>query len=346
MDLERILLAVFVIILHFNNRDMGGGLYGISVDPAREIFIRLTESAAICAVDAFVILSGYFAPQSEKGSIPWVKAVILLLACSLYRVTGYLSYVLLVTHEFSPRVLVGYLIPSNWFVCLFVTLLLLSPYISKIMNKTLAALTFCLFVVIPTFVNMSSDLAGVNLNGLSTVTNVGDAAGFNIGLFVCMYGLGMILRQSHGYWDRFGWWCYFASFILFAALDAAVSHFTERAWDYSNIMVVLEALSLTLMFTRIKSPSEKAGRLITAVAECSLGIFIWHTMPVMIFGLWSHFNIVDSYADASFGKALRTFGAAVGCMYLLSLVWVLACRMVLRLPRERLTCILQRDKVQ
>lgn len=352
MDLERILLSVFVIILHFNNQDMGGALKYISGGITTQIFVRCAQSAAICAVDGFVILSGYFSGHS--GRIPYPKAAVLLLTCSFYRVIGYICHVIFITRDFSVRLFLGYLIPSNWFVCLFVTLLLLTPFILRSIEgaeykRNLSLLTgilFILFVIIPTVTSLGSDMGGVNLNGLATVTYAGDEGGFNIALFVCLYCLGMLLRASMDYLSRFGWWRYLICYMLFVALDAAVSHFSLRAWDYSNVMVVMEAVSLTLMFAMIKSPGEKTGRIISAVAGCSLGVFIWHTMPVMIFGLWSRFNIAAAFESGDMWRIAKFFLSAVFSMYLLSLVWVLICRYALRKPKEWITCILGRSKIE
>lgn len=331
MDLERVLLIFLVIVLHFNNRDMGGALNAMADGIIPEVVIRLGQSLAICAVDAFVISSGYFsafkreragvpADPAAISPVPWRKALWLLAVCSFYRMVGYVLYVAWITHDFSPRVLIGYMIPNNWFVCLFVTLLLVSPYIDHVLAAGGASKLVCilciLFSVVPTGVSIAHDLAGVDLNGLSTVTWQGDGRGFNIGLFVFMYCLGYALRARRDYWDRFHALFYLATYILASCLTAAVSRITESIWNYSSVTVVFEAVMLTLMFTRIRVGSERVGRMISAVGGCSLGIFIWHTMPLMIFGLWSRFDIPSSFVAATLS------------MYALSFVWVYACRMV------------------
>ncbi|SCY11815.1 Surface polysaccharide O-acyltransferase, integral membrane enzyme [Lachnospiraceae bacterium XBB2008] len=341
MDLERVLLIFLVIVLHFNNRDMGGALGTMGVGVACEIFVRMTQSLAICAVDAFIISAGYFSARKSEmtarsssdatsgphrdvsSMIPWRKAVWLLATCSFYRVTGYLIYSLLITHDFSVRVFCGYVIPNNWFVCLFVTLLLISPFIQKIP----AGVLIILFSVVPTAVSFANDLGGVNLNGLSTVTWQGDMNGFNIGLFICCYCIGYALRVHRNYWDRFSPWFYLVMYILGAALSAALSRLTESAWNYSCVTVVFTAVMLTLFFTRISIKSETAGRIISAVSGCSLGIFVWHTMPLMFIGLWSRFDISEA---AGTSRMIPVFFGATIAMYALSFVWTYVCRLVSR----------------
>ncbi len=337
MDLERVLLTVLVIILHLNNRDMGGGLNLSSAGAAFEIFIRFLESAAICAVDAFLMLSGYFAARNLQTKANVGKAVFLLITCSFYRVIGYVCFCLFVTHgSFSIRTLIGYLIPNNWYVCLFVTVLLLSPFLVRLLNgldgrdvKRLTCLLVLLFSVVPTFVTLFGEAAGADLRGLSTVTWQGDAMGFNLAVFVTCYVLGWALRCSSDYWDRFGAWFYLTSYLLTAALASAISHFTESIWNYSCVLTVTEAAMLTLAFTRIHVGSDRAGRVISALAGCSLGIFLWHTMPVMFVGFWERFGIVDS-AARGFASFAATCVATTLATYAVSAIWVLACRTAVR----------------
>ena len=40
MDIERIFLALFVIVAHFNHRDMGGALNYVSEGPVHAIYCR------------------------------------------------------------------------------------------------------------------------------------------------------------------------------------------------------------------------------------------------------------------------------------------------------------------
>ncbi len=319
-------------------------------------------------------------PSGNCGNIniPYKKAFLLLATCSFYRVTGYIAYVAIISHDFSIKTFIGYLIPSNWFVCLFVTLLLLSPFIIRLTEviddkafNTLTGLLLILFVVVPTVTDLGSDLGGVNLNGLSTISFAGDASGFNIALFVAMYVLGMWIHRKSEYFNKFSAWTYFAAFLLFAMLISVISHITETVWAYSDILVICEAVTFTLMFTRIRPVGERAtgssasvsgestdrsaargertdrssargertdrsaargeriGKVITALAGCSYGIFIWHTMPVMIFGLWPHFDIPGHFAAGSDdGSILGCFASAVMSMYFLSVIWVLTCRLV------------------
>ncbi len=328
MDVLRILLTVMVIILHINNRDMGGALNYTGCGTGHEIFVRFFESVAICAVDSFLMLSGYFA-RTDVKEIPWRKAVFLLLTCSFYRVTGYLCQIIFLTPgQFNIRTFIGYMIPNNWYVCLFVTLLLLSPYIGRMLgsleDKELGRLNCVLIVLfgaLPMFVNSMTEY---NVQGLATVTWQGDGTGFNIGVFFTCYVIGYSIRRFRDYWDRFGASFYLVMFVLITALNAAISRFSESIWYYSSLTVILEASMLVLAFTRFGT-GKRQNKAIPALAGCSLGIFLWHIMPVMYVGFWGRFDLA-SKAEAGFLPFAAWTALGVLAMYAVCAVWVLACR--------------------
>lgn len=407
MDVLRILLAVMVIILHFNNRDMGGALNLMEYGAGHEIFIRFFQSAAICAVNAFLMLSGYFAAvkaeacagtagsvmaetlgktdtagrttaMSSGMMIPVRKAVILLLTCSFYRVCGYVCQILFMTPgQFNIRTFIGYMIPNNWFVCLFVTLLLLSPFINRVLGSLtdketgrLTGLLIVLFGAVPMFVNSMREY---NVQGLATVTWQGDGTGFNIGVFAACYVTGYAIRRFKGYWDRFGASFYLLIYILIAALNAAISRFEEAIWFYSSITVIFEAAMLVLAFTRLGKEKDHAlsdgsqhgsedgsrhgayngsgngtdkrsqcgaeggsghhtgtgRRFISALAGCTLGIFLWHIMPVMYAGFWVRFDIASAAANGLL-PFIGVSAGAVTAMYAVCAVWVLLCRSIVK----------------
>lgn len=355
MDIERIILTLMVIVLHYNNRAMGGALNYAMTGDGKEFFVRFSESLCICAVDAFLMASGYFSVKRDVIRVPYKKAIWLLAVCSFYRTAGYLIYALGVTHEFSLRTLAAYIIPSNWFVVMFVTVLLLSPFIVKMLSeletkafRELIAVMVILFGLIPTVTLLGGDLAGVDLSGFATITINGDVDGFNITAFVLCYCLGFFLRREQSLIAKVPAWCWGLIYVLAAVLMSLISYRSEVVWSYSGIFCVLEAFALTAAFAALKKKDPdtdaakqpkgghaRGGRIVSALSGCSLGIFIWHTMPLMIFGYWVHLDIA-SIADGNLGGYLLNFLAAVLSMYVLSAVWVLACRTVVNLVKSKI----------
>lgn len=66
-ELLRIILMVFVVILHYNNVEMGGALgYTTGINKIVSHFI---EAFSICAVNCFVMISGYFMVDSFNRKV-------------------------------------------------------------------------------------------------------------------------------------------------------------------------------------------------------------------------------------------------------------------------------------
>lgn len=58
IELLRCLLILMVVVLHYNNAEMGGGFaYATGINYR---VLQLFEAASICAVNCFIIISAYF----------------------------------------------------------------------------------------------------------------------------------------------------------------------------------------------------------------------------------------------------------------------------------------------
>lgn len=67
IELLRILLMIGVIILHINNADIGGALKYVDNNSVNYIVLLILENIFVCAVDIFVIITGYFYVKVIKG---------------------------------------------------------------------------------------------------------------------------------------------------------------------------------------------------------------------------------------------------------------------------------------
>ena len=89
IELLRILLIVMVIVLHFNNGEMGGGFANASGTNYR--MLQLFEAFSICAVDTFVLISAYFLSGTQKRNM--LKPISLIGLTSGYKLVTYLVQV-------------------------------------------------------------------------------------------------------------------------------------------------------------------------------------------------------------------------------------------------------------
>ena len=66
IELLRLVLMAFVVLLHFNNDAMGGAFVHVRNLPIDNFVLHFFESLGICAVNCFMIVSGYFCTQTVR----------------------------------------------------------------------------------------------------------------------------------------------------------------------------------------------------------------------------------------------------------------------------------------
>ena len=87
IELLRILAMLGVIILHYNNPSIGGGLSFVKHGSLNYWFLNVVESIFICAVNLFMIISAYFMASSNKRDL-W-KTIQLLAQLIIFSVSKY-----------------------------------------------------------------------------------------------------------------------------------------------------------------------------------------------------------------------------------------------------------------
>ncbi len=189
IELLRVLAMSGVIFLHYFNAEIGKGIAYVQKGTTNELILQILEAASICAVDLFVMISGYFLYKTNRRTLG--KGLAMLLQVSLYSVSIYFISCILKHSEFTFHELYGRLLPANWFVVLYVALYWISPWINKAFqglskrHKMLGAiLMFVLFSVWPTIVDVICQLTGSELRGLSTLGMYGSERGYTIMQFI------------------------------------------------------------------------------------------------------------------------------------------------------------------
>ncbi len=279
LDVLRIALSLFVIVLHFNNESFGGALR-FAEGHARE-FTLLTEALTIPAVNLFIMLSGYF--LIEKQSRYLVKPFHLFFITMGYG--GLIGLVkMLLSKSFSLRALVHCVLPTRYFLWLYCTLYLLSPWINVVLQKItkqqyklLLLLMFVLFSAWPTIVDIFCGIRGTVINGVSTVSLTNNGAGYTLVNFVFMYVIGGYIRK---YAPRISRLKSFAGYFGCVIAIFILMHFTMTAVNYDNVFVTLSAVFLFLLFQTCKFPN---GKIIQSLSGITFQVFIIHGHLFVIF---------------------------------------------------------------
>lgn len=276
IELLRILTMVAVVILHINNTQMGGILLAVSDKPFLLFFARLLESLCVCAVNIFVIISGYFLTKSNKRNV--FKIVELVFQVILISVVYYLLTAIFIYKNFSFASLLYNCILKNWFVVLYGVLFIISPYINiiidKLSKKQYLVLLTTLFIIFSMYATLMDVLQSAKLGvimGVSPIGMYGSQEGYTIVNFVFMYLIAGYLRKFD---VTIKSWKLSIALIACIFMIALWSYFNEQtAWSYCNPFVVVEAVIIFLLFKNMKFKN----KIINTLATSSFMVYLTHT---------------------------------------------------------------------
>lgn len=201
IELLRIVAAIFVIVLHYND----GRAFNYVIDGSTNQYVLfLFESISICAVDLFVLISGYFLSSTNKRKL--AKPFELYFEITFIKICMYLLivfYKLVFKSIFAFNLLdvLKCFVLNNYFVVLYIVLYLVSPYINLLLSKLdkdnfkhLLILAIAIFSIYAIFTDLYQEITNTEPMGLSPITAWGNKQGFNIVNFILLYIIGAYLR--------------------------------------------------------------------------------------------------------------------------------------------------------
>lgn len=289
IELLRMIAACGVIILHYNNADIGGGFKAVAQGSLNQGIMMLIEVLFIGAVNLFVLISGYFMRDSMKRD--FLKPIELLAQWVLF---GGISVLLKELPSDQPLTFVQFMThftATYWFVFVYIALYLISPYLNLIWSKltekgknTLLAVWFCVFSAEPFLIEVIQYYTEeAPLYGTSTVGILGSQYGYTIVIFVMMYLLGMKLRDKCDAGWKFGagksaallaintlllfFWTYLEHFLTEKELNMTT------AWNYDNPLVISEAVFAFLLFRNLNI---RHSKVINGLAAASFPSYLIH----------------------------------------------------------------------
>ena len=243
VELLRIILMMMVITLHFNIPS-GHAIELASNEPINLNILNILESFSICAVDTFVLITGYFNCKSTQSRMS--KVISLLMQVAVYNLITYSIKVAIGSATFSIGQLIIHLFPSNWYISIYIALYLLAPYINYVICslsrekfRVLLLCSFILFSVNPTVLTFVQDYMGWNVDGLSAISIAGAGNGYTLINFILMYIIGAYIRIQ-------GVKLSIKPQVLFVLLAGIIFvgnkylyGYSEMFYDYCNLFIVL-----------------------------------------------------------------------------------------------------------
>ncbi len=293
IELLRIICTLMVISLHMLNPAIIGGIKYAKASGSMLAFGATSWifCTSIAAVDIFILISGYFMIEKSKPKLG--KAINLLFVCAAYSVIKYLAITLTAGKAVTTDAVLNSLIPKSYYVWLYCTLYIISPYINRIANglskkqyKRMLIVGFVLFCLWPTIIDCCRMMWNKNLTDVFTISRDGNGSGFTIVNFIYCYLLGGYLKKYKPEFKKKG-----TKYIelLISLLCPTITclltilipkiNGTNGILGYETVFVVIQAATLFDFFTRIDIGSSSV---INFFAKTSFGVFLLHTTVIMI----------------------------------------------------------------
>lgn len=271
IELLRILAGMAVVVLHFNYR-AGGGAIEISNGIDKEILLLL-EALCIGAVNIFILIAGYFNVDATKINIS--RLISIIIQTSIFSFIFYLASSIM-NSAYSIIGLLGALLPINYYVILYVTLMIIAPFLNIVINyidvrsqRLLLFIIMGLFSVYPTLVDMLEECTKREFHGLSSISLMGSGSGYTIVNFTIVYMIGAILRKNDIASKVKNLHLYAAFLISLIIIYIWEKALPNTALIYSNPILIIESICIFLIFAKMNVKS----KFINTVAPASFTCF-------------------------------------------------------------------------
>lgn len=295
IELLRIITIIGVIVLHINMPGMGNAMSLVEAGSPKAYILYLLETVFICAVDMFMLISGYFLYGKEKRDL-W-KPIALIVQVILFAEGLYIIHKIASAEPVTVRAMLHLLIPANYFVILYCTVYLISPFINILLKnmsekscRLLIVLSIMLFSIYPTAVDLLGEFDGISYVGLSSIGAFGSQWGYNIVNFSLMYLVGACLNKYKEKTDSISTRKFAAALVvcvavlmLWAVVNDRVGYSTVRsAWEYCNPLVIAESAIIFVLFQRIRIGTSPV---INSLSKCCFTVYLLnetllHFIPV------------------------------------------------------------------
>lgn len=284
IELLRICAALGVIILHYNNINGGGGF--MYAKGANLVTLFILESLCVVSVNIFILINGYFSYSTNKRDL--YKPFSLIFQIVIFNEIHYLLCCSFRQYRFSFHSFAGNMLPINWFVIIYCSLYLLSPFINiiahSISKKNFERLLFISFFIValwPTIVDILEEVTNNTFVGLNSVSMYGDQSGYSLVNFCFLYLIGCYLRKYplENNKIRSLWLLFICNLILLTGwsyFEHMENLSNMSGYAYCNPVVIVQSVIIFLLFQKCRLQSKVINNLSQASFCCYLihGYFI------------------------------------------------------------------------
>ena len=283
IELLRILMAYGVIVLHYNNRGIGRAMRHAVPGSPNSQYLFLTETLFICAVNVFMLISGFYTYGKHTSSIR--RVIRMLVQVSLVRAAFTIGLAAF-DHKQLTAVAIGRsFIPFNYFMITYSVVCLIAPYLNIVLEKLtekalngmliLFLILFSIWPFLSDWMNLAWD---INLNAVNTVTNKGGLGGYTVVNYILLYVIGAYLRRKA---IRVRAWCSLLMLLVCGAVIYAggYRHYIDGHdglgpfFAYCSPFVIGFAVFLFLLFREIPAGE---NRIINEIAGGTFMVYLVH----------------------------------------------------------------------
>ena len=295
IDLLRCLLALMVITLHYNASL--GQVQVNTIDLSFNwFFVWLTETVSFCAVNVYVIITGYYSYLGRKELPSILSKLRSLWFCVLfYSVVGYVIITLLVGKEFHFSELFKRFLPIStgewWFFSLYFIVYFMSPFINKILdgmkNNTIMLVGTAGVVVLCVIPQLLLWDDGLGIDN-----------GYSLIWFLFLFFTGAViakhsLRQLEGrpkeiidLIEKYRIHLYLASLGILYGSKIVIALVSNHLWgevkysgllfSYNSIFVYVAATTMFLIFKGMSLNRSSIIKIVECISPLALASYLFH----------------------------------------------------------------------
>lgn len=249
--------------------------------------LNILESIFIPAVNVFIIISGFFLYNTQKRNL-WKIIELLVQVIVIYELKYIFTEKVINKSTISISGLIYNLIPTNYFVILYIVVYIVSPYINILIKsldkkelKRFIIILLIMFSIYPTTVDFFSEITKRQYNGLSTVGLYGSQYGYSSVNFILCYIIGAYISKYKQLFleNKFSTLliCFIINVLLitgWSLFNDYTGYFVEKsALEYCNPIVIINAAIILIIFMKINIPT---NIIINKLAKASFMVFLVH----------------------------------------------------------------------
>ena len=341
VELLRVVAMLMVVMLHYLGKGNLLPVKNLNMDMTGYV-AWILESLSIVAVNAYVLISGYFLVESEFKLGKVVKLILQVLFYTVLITVLAFSFGLIGKEELGIYNMIVQLFPFQleqyWFMTSYLVMYILSPVLAMgvkaLSQKKLKMVT----LLMVTFMCIEKSILPVQIKF--------DQHGYDALWFICLflvaayirlYGIKVLEKPLNAML------LYVAGCALMMVEDFALSivygktgemgHLVGTPYHYNHIFNLLASVGLFMFFLQIKLKDGRFSNFVCRIAPYTLGVYLLHEHIYVRylwprwFGAGASWN-VGIFLGGAIGTVLIVFSIGILVDYLRSIVFKVGSKLI------------------